>query len=159
LTLVVSSSDGGKAAPQTMKPCFDVFRSDVSSHSLVRIASSTTRWTAIPLLPLPHSVNKNNFSPSSSPTSTLSDLVDTEEVMAAAAQRAFELEVVHLRRDLRPADQQDLYASNSTLGTANIQESTPSTHRHVCPRCQKRFNRPSSLLAHGRAHTGFCCLT
>jgi hypothetical protein len=27
--------------------------------------------------------------------------------------------------------------------------------KHVCPRCGKAFNRPSSLKVHGRAHTGF----
>jgi hypothetical protein len=175
-----------------VKSCFDVFRSDARLESLVHIASSTTRWTAIPLLPLPkantrrlhvrthahghgHALRHAHGSSSSSsdgddPTSPISPttsfvstlastLQEEEQLGAASAQRQFELDIMFGATSSSSGSR-----ARPTLGSdddeAEVEFEDPDkdkilTHKHVCPRCHKRFNRPSSLLAHGRTHTGY----
>ncbi|KAF8588905.1 hypothetical protein K439DRAFT_1613240 [Ramaria rubella] len=42
-----------------------------------------------------------------------------------------------------------------TSSTSGSGAHSSSSRRHVCPTCQKRFNRPSSLRTHQSVHTGF----
>jgi hypothetical protein len=147
-----SSALPDPARALTQKPCFDVFRSDAHSASLVHIASSTTRWSAIPLLPLPHA--RTASTPGNSRTS--SDLgFSLEGSDAAAAQRAFELEVGCNGRASPSAAYGTSASSADDEEDDGADADRTQTHRHVCPRCEKRFNRPSSLVAHGRTHTGY----
>jgi hypothetical protein len=140
-----AAADPTRAA--TQKPCFDVFRSDARSESLIHIASSTTRWSGIPLLPLPHARARAGHRPTFGPL---------EDLAAVAAQQAFEAEVVRSGRACRHGSPGGPAGSSATSAEEDDDDGERTqTHRHVCPRCDKRFNRPSSLVAHGRTHTGY----
>jgi uncharacterized Zn-finger protein len=144
----VPAHSPSQVVPST-PPRFDVFRFDVRCSSLVHVASSISRWTNIPFFPLPRvptsvyadeTTPKPPISPASSKSSSL---LDTEN-NAVAAQLGFELEIF-----------QNILGADRNPRIHNQENGQSPSRRHICPRCRKRFHRPSSLLAHQQTHTDF----
>jgi hypothetical protein len=144
----VSGSPVSTAAPGLDSPSvyFDVLRSDPRFDGLVHIASSRSRWTAIPLLPRARVAAL----PADMAATAAARPLSKDQRDAAAAQERFELEVL----SGAPVPPPRGHSASPSPDEDDDSEADPA-RKHICPRCGKRFNRPSSLRAHGRTHTGF----
>jgi hypothetical protein len=101
----------------------------VSAHRKASIGSSSNR-DSTPLRGRPSTSSAQRSSPSSSSVS------------------ASGITVAGWNKNKRSA-------ANTDSSSQKKKKPCDTDRKHVCPRCGRAFNRPSSLRVHGHAHTGF----